>query len=176
MRLHRIAAGLLCALLWTSAAAAPITFEFVVEWAAGPLEGSTDRGIVSADGDDCPGGVCTGVFSPADPAGTLLELTIEVDGRVYDIAADLGFPTFPQVTFSGLGAITNIDYEGLVSERQLVLSGGVATYFPPSFPGGPDRSFGFFRQVSEPGSLALLGSALFLAPWLRRRVGGQAAV
>ena len=172
MRLHRFVGGLVCAMLWASASAAPITFAFEVAWSAGPLAGTSNIGLVTVDGSDCPGGICTGVFTPDNAANTLLNFGIQVDGRSFAAGDDGLFPAFPEVTFSGFGDITDINYDALVNGMNLVLFGGVATYFPPAFPGGPDRSFGFVTvigQVGEPATAALLAGALLLAPWLRRR-------
>ena len=169
MRLHRALGGLLGLLLWTSATAAPLTYEFHLNWSAGPLAGTIDVGHLVIDGDDCAGS-CSGVFSPGDAAATLLDLSIEVGGLLYTAIDDGLFPVFPQVTLSA-GHLVNIDFEALVGGMQLVLFEGLATHFPPGFPSGPDRSFGFVSFVPEPGTALLVASALLLVPALRRRSG-----
>ena len=178
MKLHRVVAGLFCALLCTSAAAAPITYDFAVRWTGGPLAGQIDTGGFVLDGASCgPAYVCTGVFSPGNAVRRVLDFWIEVDGRGYREEDDLSFPSFPQISFSALGVLTNIDYDGLVGGRELVLFGGVATYFPPGAPAGPLRSFGLVtltgRTIPEPASLALLSTALLTAAWAARRRGGR---
>ena len=178
MKLLRIAGavlGLLVAPLAGVANAAPIFYNFSVNFASGPLAGQHRPGVITVDGNDCPGNICSGTFSPGDVSHTLLGLDINVNGLAFMASSDTGFPTFPQISFN-TGALSFIDYDGRVNGNELQLFGA----FPP--PGNPSPGpIALFIPVSgpasqgtvaapEPGSMALFAGALMASlVWLRKR-------
>ena len=98
MKLLRIAGavlGMLFAPLASVAVAAPLFYHFNVGFASGPLAGNVDPGLITVDGNDCPGNICNGLFSPGDVAHTLLGLDITVRGIAFTASSDTGFPGFP---------------------------------------------------------------------------------
>ena len=180
MKLLRIAGavlGLLVAPLAGVANAAPLFYHFNVDFASGPLSGKVFPGLISVDGNDCPGNVCSGVFSPNDVAHTLLGLDVNVNGIAFLASSDTGFPSFPHVSFAS-GALSFIDYDGVVNGNELQLFGA----FPP--PGNTSPGpIALFIPVSgassqgivaapEPGTMSLLIGALVASlalGWLRKR-------
>src|SRR5688500_16932591 len=109
--------GLLLLMLLVPAArseAAPIVYDFTVTFDDGLLDGQSFQGTFSLDGDDCTGGICSGLFVPNDPAFTLLSFDITIDGVAFDITDDIGYPDLPGVIVVG-GNIELIDYIGSVS-------------------------------------------------------------
>src|SRR5262245_37629344 len=126
--------GLLAAFFAGGVQAAPLSYGFVVTFDNGPLDNQVFRGSLSVDGDDCPGGLCSGSFAPNSLARTLLSLNITVAGNAYTAASDTGFPAFPVATFNA-GRLFSIDFDGLVAGNELILAGilsqpGVAVYDP----------------------------------------------
>jgi hypothetical protein len=171
MKLLRIAGavlGLLVAPLAGVANAAPLFYHFSVGFASGPLSGNAAQGLITVDGNDCPGNVCNGQFSPNDVAHTLLGLDVNVNGIAFMASSDTGFPSFPHVSFAS-GRLSAIDYDGVVNGNELQLFGS----FPP--PGNTSPGpIALFIPVSgpssqgvvaapEPGTVSLFAGALVAA-------------
>ena len=119
----RVAAvGLLAAVFGGSAQAAPMFYNWYLDFTFGPLTGQEFRGTISVDGNACPGGTCVGNFTSPPPATShpLLSLNITVGGVPFALANDTGFGSgFPDVTFNPLGQLSAVDYQGQV------ISGGL---------------------------------------------------
>jgi hypothetical protein len=176
MKLHGVLGVLLGLVLWTSASAAPITYQFDIHWTGGALAGTSDRGQVIIDNANCAG-PCDGEFRPGDLASTLLGLTVEVAGQVFTALHDGEYPLFPVATFAA-GTLVDLDFWASLGGFDLVLGMGLATHFRPEDSAGPDRSFGlitFLNRVPEPGTLALLSGALLAGTFVRRRNGRDRA-
>jgi hypothetical protein len=172
MKLLRIVGavlGLLVAAFAGAAHAAPIFYRFNVDFTSGPLSGKVFPGLITVDGNDCPGNVCSGLFSPSDVSHTLLGLDVNVNGIAFLASSDTGFPAFPHITFAS-GRLSAIDYDGLVNGNELQLFGS----FPP--PGNtspapialfiPAAGFGSSQGIvaaPEPGTMTLFAGALVAA-------------
>jgi hypothetical protein len=184
LRVRVAAVGLLVAVFGGSAQAAPLFFNWSLNFISGPLNGQKAGGTLSVDGNDCPGGVCNGNFNPDSVAKTLLSLNISVSGINFALANDTGFGSgFPDVTFTN-GLLTGVDYQGVVSGAPLApfavldTSGAnvgevVAFYLSntaiPGTPRAGSLSTGILR-APEPGTVPLLGAALIgvVLAWRRR--------
>jgi len=160
------ALGLLVAAFAGQASAAPIFFNFHVDFTGGPLNHQTFFGNFSVDGNDCPGNVCTGNFTPANAAHTLLSFNITVAGSPFNLADD-GFTTV------GLSSnlFTFVDYFGVNAAGNTLQilgnptnPGAAAAFITAAGVTSPG-----IARVPEPGTLALLGGALVAALAFRAR-------
>ena len=127
-RLGFAALGLIAALVCAPIKAAPLFFNFDINFTTGPLSPQTFHGSLSVDSTDCSTSfICSGVFQPNSVSHTLLSLSVTIAGIAFSASSDTGFPNFPQITFNSLGAITNINYDGLVGSgtnaREIELNG-----------------------------------------------------
>jgi PEP-CTERM motif len=177
MKLLRIAGaivGLLVAPLASVADAAPLLFHFNVGFTSGPLAGNVDPALITIDGDDCPGNICNGVFSPGDATHTLLDLSVTVQGILFTASRDSGFPAFPHISFAS-GRLSAIDYDGVVNGNELQLFGAfpppgntspgpIALFIPVSGPSSQGA-----LSIPEPGTMSLFAAALVAALALGRR-------
>src|SRR5690348_7785157 len=104
MKLLRVAVatlGLLAGVLAGGAQATPAFYGWGLTFVSGSLAGQTAVGTLSVDGNDCPGGVCSGLFAPDSAAHTLLSLNIAVNGFNFAMTNDTGCCVgFPIVTFT----------------------------------------------------------------------------
>lgn len=168
-----IVLGLLIAPLAGVANAAPLFYYFNVDFASGPLSGHLFPLIITVDGNDCPGNICSGAFSPNDASHTLLGLDVNLNGIAFMASSDTGFPSFPHVSFAS-GRLSFIDYDGLVNGNELQLFGA----FPPPGNTSPGPIALFISAsgasslgtvvVPEPGTMSLFAGALVAALALGR--------
>jgi len=175
-RLGFAAFGLIAALVCMPVKAAPLFFNFDINFTTGPLSPQTFHGLFSVDSTDCSTSfICSGVFQPNSVSHTLLSFSVTIAGIAFSASSDTGFPNFPQITFNNLGAVTNINYDGLVGSgtnaREIELNFGIATWFNPF-----NTAFVVSQgnvvprgQVPEPGTISLLAGALMVAFLLARR-------
>ena len=172
--MRKLPCALLLLMLLVPAArseAAPILFNFTVDFDDGALAGRSFQGSFSVDGSDCPGGICDELFSPDDLAHTLLSFDVTIDGAPFDITADSLYPSGPFVQFSA-GNILLIYF----SDSQLlpllsILSSNVFFFDAVgTFSGGSVTNI---QAVPEPATMTLLGlglAALGVRRWRQRKV------
>jgi hypothetical protein len=173
LRLAVAAVGLLGSVFAAQVSAAPILFNFYVDFTAGPLNNQTFWGNLSVDSAGCPGGICSGQFHPLPTApNTLLAFNITIAGSPFNLADD-GATT---VGFTA-GQLTFIDYFGVnAAGNTLEIFGNPATQTAAAaFINAAGVTSPGIAAVPEPGTTALLGSALLAAlavGCLRRRDTG----
>jgi hypothetical protein len=150
---------------------APILFDFTVDFTSGDLAGQSFQGSLSVEGDDCPGGVCDGIFGPEPNPLNLLSFDITIDGEAFDLTDEIRSTGFPQVGFSG-GNVVFISYLtalGVDPFLEILFSPpiNVVNFDNPA----GQRSTGIIsaqQAVPEPATLTLLAGGL-AATLLRRR-------
>lgn len=179
--LHRAAALAALALGLTAGAAHAAHFEFQVGFVTGALAGQSAGGSFVLADADCPGQVCSGLFTPAGaansggPTGTLLSFDITVAGTAFTAASDSGYPDFPHITLAD-DAITGIDLLFDLGLPSLSIFAFALT------PGGPLVATGTYNdalgntslvgsvtQIPEPAPALLIAGALAAGWSVRRR-------
>ena len=153
----------------TRSHAAPIVYDFTVSFTGG----LTGDGSFSVDGDDCPGGVCDGVFTPLDAARTLLSLDVTIDGIAFDVTDSTS--AVPAVGFSA-GTVSAIVYRTDLNSfpfLALTLDSGlnIVQFSTPTGVPNVGQIVDIEQQsVAEPVSMTLLGLGVAGAA-MRRRFG-----
>lgn len=161
MRRFHIAFVLLLLLVPVGRAeAAPIFFDFTLEFTSGSLVGNSYQGSLSVDGADCTGigGTCTGTFTEAGPLN-LLSFDVTVDGHAFSLANE----TAPAQVFLFNDTIVNLFYVGvdglsslgIFSANDVIFSSDVNVAVGSLIGGGRQASV-----VPEPASMLLLGLGL----------------
>jgi len=177
----RVAAvGLLAAVFGGSAQAAPVFFNWYLDFqpanqGGGPLSGREFRGTLSVDGDACATS-CNGVFRAMPPANTapLLSLDITVNGIPFTLTQDTGFGAgFPDVTIIN-GRLTQVDYQGVsggfVLDTSAANVGELVAFYQGTVGNPVPGTLSIARlAVPEPSTIPLLGAALIAVLLLARR-------
>ena len=173
MRRLRYVLPLVLLLLPTvQANAAPIFYDFTVTFDSTFLSGSFD-GNFSVDGDQCPSGICDGVFTPA-LLQELLSFDITIDGFAFDITDDAGYPTLPVVIFDN-GALESVLYGTALGPPPYFAMFYGNTVNSVQFVGANGALNGGFvssitqRDAPEPVTMTLLGIGLAGAAVRSRR-------
>ena len=159
------------------AVAVPIPFDFKVGFGSGPLAGTSAIGGFTVDSNDCPASICSGAFTPGDPAHTLLGFQVTVAGLTFAATADSGYPAFPTVSLVN-NALTGLDFLADLALPSLSLSATVAA------PGGPLAATGVYtdgagraslvtsvQAIPEPETFTLLAAGMLVGlATVRRRL------
>lgn len=170
LRVAVAVAGLVAAAFAGPVFASPSFFDFSVRFDNGPLKGTNSTGVVTVDGNDCPGNLCTGNFTPGNAAKTLFSFDITVGGVHFTVNNDSP-PAFPLVGFDAGGHLNFLNYDGLAAGNELIIFGSLPSAAVAYIPATGQTSTGI-AAAPEPGTASLLGGILlagFAFGWLRKK-------
>jgi len=158
-----------------AANADPITVDFTVTGTSGPLSGVMSSGFFTFDDSVIPAVIPAWGVNVAQ-ADLLTDLSFSWNGIAYDETTAntgwLGFDSAGLLEYFGLGTSCGAGYCNLSSQITGFILGGATFHYSTTASAGSATYagvVGFTTQVTEPGTLALLGIGLVAMGLSRRR-------